>query len=157
MQQADLLALCEGSREAVALINGFWSFAEVYDDLIDGEKNESDEAIHDSMHWALFDLSENRFYKLHPELRSAMQVCIAEWKAANELERTGEREKVATAFTLRCSPYSFFVAVVLAAGGPSAAEKAAITFRSMVTSDTLDSYMSEHMKEQQHGLESKTT
>jgi hypothetical protein len=156
MLQDDLLTLCDGNKEAVDLINGFWGFAEVYDDLIDGEKNEADAAIHASMHWALFGLSENNFYRQHRELRSAMQVCIAEWKAANALEKSGDREKVATAFTLRCSPFSFFTAVVLAAAGPAAAEQAAIIFRSIGASDRLDDYMREHLKESHHGLESKT-
>lgn len=144
-QHAELLALCNGDENAVALIEGFWHFCEVWDDSIDGEKNETDEAIHSGMLWALFGLNDNPFYQAHPELREAMQVCIANWMAANELERSGDREKVITAYTLRCSPYDFFVAVALAAAGFQAARAAALYFRGAVTADRLDDYLREHL------------
>lgn len=144
-QHAEILALCGGNEDAASLIEGFWGFCEVWDDAIDGEKNESDQAIHKGMMWALFELNDNPFYLAHPELRSALQVCIAEWMAANELERNPARDDhLHTAYVLRCSPYSFFAAVVLAASGHDAAVRAAYYFRSQETADNLSDYVKEH-------------
>jgi hypothetical protein len=140
-----LLRLCGGNADAAALITGFWDFCEVYDDAIDGDKNQADAEIHAAMHWALFGLQSNNFYQRHrAALQSAMQVAIAEWKAANAMERTRDREQLITAYTLRCSPYSFFVAVVLAAAGPLAAAEAAAYFRTRPSPDRLDDYLREH-------------
>lgn len=140
-----LLDLCDGQADAVDLILGAWRFAEVYDDLIDGEKRETDQAIHEAVQWALFGLHGNAFYLRHrASLAPALQVAIAEWRAANELERSGEVEQLVTAYTLRCSPYTFFVAVVLAAGGPAAAVRAAEFFRARPSADRLEAYLREH-------------
>jgi hypothetical protein len=137
--------MCGGNDDAVALIEDFWRLCEVWDDAIDGEKNESDVDINRAFLWALFGLNDNAFYREHPELRASLQTCIANWQAANVLERSGDREKVITAYTLRCSPYDFFVAVVLAAGGMPAAYSAALYFRSAIGPDRLEDYLAEHL------------
>lgn len=145
-QRETLLRLCGGNADAVSLIEGTWSLVEVWDDAIDGEKNEPDEAIHAAFLWALFGLHDNRFYRAHEvRLRHAFLVMVANWQAANELERSRDREQLVTAYTLRCSPYDFFVAVVLAASGIQAAREAAIYFRGRDTPDRLDDYLREHM------------
>jgi hypothetical protein len=144
-QRAEVLALCGGNENAASLIDGFWRFCEVWDDAIDGDHKEDDATIHAGMMWALFDLNDNPFYGEHPQLRSALLTCIANWMTANTLERSGDRERVITAYTLRCSPYDFFVAVVLAASGFGAATKAALYFRGRATSDRLDDYLHEHL------------
>lgn len=147
-QHDTLLRLCSGDAQAVALIEDFWDFCEVWDDAIDGQKNESDADIHRAFMWALWGLHDNLFYRKHERaLRHAMQVTIANWQASNVLERSGDREKVITAYSLRCSPYDFFAAVVLAASGVQAAAEAALYFRGAENEDRLDDYLAEHLKE----------
>jgi hypothetical protein len=140
-----LQRLCANNLDAVRLIEDAWRFADVFDDAIDGEKKQTDAEIYRSFLWALFELHRNAFYVAHRDaLELAFRVAIAEWMTANRLERSGDREQLITAYTLRCSPYTFFVAVVLAAGGPEAADEAAHMFRSMATEDRLDDYLREH-------------
>lgn len=143
---ADVIRLVAGNRDAADLIHGWWRLCEVWDDAIDGEKAETDEFIHRAFEWALFDLQANPFYRAHPELESALRVCIANWKAANQLEQSREPEHLHTAYTLRCSPYDFFVAVALASAGPEAADRAALHFRGQLTNDTLSDYIKSHLK-----------
>lgn len=145
-EQAHLFELCGGNAHAVALIRGAWKLAEVWDDCIDGEKNESDQAIDEAFCWALFGLSDNVFFQQHRmALRPAFMQAIAGWRAANQLERSSAADNLHTAYVLRCAPYQFFIAVVLAANGIEAATKAAVYFYGRPTADSLEAYMAEHL------------
>ena len=150
--RAALLDLVSSNLDAEALICDFLNLCEVWDDCIDREHKESAGAIHRAFEWALFGLSGNAFYTSHPELASAMRVCIANWKASIALEGSLEIEHLHTAYTLRCSPYDFFVAVVLAASGPQAADRAAMMFRGQLTTDSMAGYINEHTKGVHHGM-----
>lgn len=141
---AEILRLCGNRPEGLSLIKGAWALCEVWDDAVDGDKRKSETEIADAFCWALFGLWSNPLWRESRELHSALRVAIADWRAANELEKSGDFEKVVTAYTLRCSPFSFFVAVVLAANGPAAADEAARYFRGMPSPDRLASYMHEH-------------
>lgn len=144
---AFVLALCGDNEHARSLILEAWTFVEVYDDAIDGQKNETDATIHRAFEWALFDLHRNAFYRAHPELEAALRLMVINWRCANELEASGGREDLMHSYVLRCSPYDFFVAVVLAAAGPDAALRAAERLRVHTSSvDSFDAYLAEHGK-----------
>jgi hypothetical protein len=139
-----LKRLCGGNLDAIRLIEDAWLCADVYDHAVDDQESPQ-AAVHRAFEWALFDLHRNPFYVEHRSaLEMALRVAVAEWRAATRMESSGDREQLVTAYTLRCSPYTFFVAVVLAAGGPAAADEAALFFRSSVTPDRLDDYLREH-------------
>jgi hypothetical protein len=144
--ETDLLRLCSGNADAVALCLGVLDISEVYDDMIDGDKAPESQ-VHYAMGFALFGLHANSVYRAHPHLQFSLLQCIALWRAANDLERTGEREALANAYVLRCSPYPFIVSVVLAVSGMNAAIEAAKLFYSDVSCETLDDYMREHGKD----------
>lgn len=139
-----LLRLCNGNEHALQLILDAWRFSSVYDHAVDDQKSPAD-AVHRAFEWALFDLHRNPFYIEHrAALELTFRVCVAEWRAATRMESSKNREQLVTAYTLRCSPFTFFVAVVLAAGGASAADEAALFIRSAEQSDRLDDYLREH-------------
>lgn len=143
-RSAALERLCAGNLEAIRLIEDAWRFADVYDHAVDDQESPQPE-VHRAFEWALFDLHRNTFYLEHrAALEMALRVAVAEWRAATRMESSKDREQLVTAYTLRCSPYTFFVAVVLAAGGASAADEAALFFRSGATPDRLDDYLREH-------------
>lgn len=145
-QRNTLLKLCAGNGDAARLIEEAWRFAAVYDDAIDGDKRGSETEIHNSFAWALWGLQRNRFYQQHrTTIDTVMQVAVEQWKTANAFERSGERDKLAVAYVLRCSPYTLFAAVVLLANGPEAVADAMVYFHSVRGStDTLDAYLAEH-------------
>jgi hypothetical protein len=143
MDREQLLMLCSRDEAAADLIAEAWNFAIVYDDAVDGDKR-NEKAIHRAMQWALIGLHDNPFMQRHPDLKLVLQVAIAEWRAANQFERSREPEKLRVAHVLRCSPYSFFVAVVLKASGPDMAATAAELFYSSNPGDSLDAYLAEH-------------
>lgn len=145
-QHEALVKLCRENYDAVRLIEGAWLLSCVYDDAIDGQKKRTDAEIHQAFAFALFELHTNRVVQQFPHLKASLMEAVACWRAANELERLNDREKLHAAFTLRCSPYQFFIAVVLAVAGVEAAVEAATYFYGEHTEDTLDSYLAEHLK-----------
>lgn len=152
MDYEEILNVCSGERDAASLILQFWNLCEVWDDAIDGQQNEPVEDIHRAFLWALFDLPQNAFYASRPALKVAMQTCIANWMAANQLEASGDPDKLYTAYTLRCAPYDFFVAVVLEASGFEVAQQFAATLRGTTSGDNFQSYLREHLKGTDHGM-----
>ncbi|MDG4675664.1 hypothetical protein P9A16_31685 [Shinella sp. 838] len=145
--QEEIDRLASGDKDALDLIHGAWKACSVWDDLIDKDNVPTEQQINDCFLWALFDLQNNRVYRENPHLAFVLRLTISNWFAANRLEREEEREKRITAYTLRCSPYDFFVAVIMCVAGPSAADEAAYLFRSMNTTDNLEDYLSEHTKD----------
>lgn len=144
-QLGKLMYLCRGDGEAVRFILSTWGLVEVYDDAVDGERVAPDEA-HAAIHWALFGMRENAFYKKNAlALDAAMATAIAEWRTANEMERA--KKHLETAYVLRCSPFTLFTLVVALCSGQEMAQEAAMYFRTLdYVDDSLQSYLDEHLK-----------
>lgn len=133
-------ALCGGNEDAVRLIDEVWHHVETWDDLVDQDKPVSPEAVNALLTWAIFELPLNPIYQAFPELQFLFRTVVSNWFAANVLERKGLEGK-ARAYSLRCSPYDFFVGVVFVTSGAKAADEAALFFRSLPTGETFDEYM----------------
>lgn len=129
--------LCQGVQPAIDLIHDAWSHCEVWDDLVDKDKDVSADQVNKLMKWALFDVHQNPVFQSTPQLHFLLRVVVANWLAANELEKSEIREERVTAYTLRCAPYDFFVGVVLAVSGGAAADEAARYFRSLPSPDRI--------------------
>lgn len=143
-ERQTIAELCGGNDAAVALIEETWLLACVYDDAIDGQKQRTDDEIHRAFAFAVFGLHANPVWRAHPELRLALLNSIACWRAANALQYSQDKEVLHSAYVLRCSPYQFFVSVVLAVSGMEAAVKAAAFFYGRRTNDSLAEYLAEH-------------
>lgn len=141
-----LRGLCNHDTHAIALIEEMWHLATVWDDAVDGDKHQPPYDVHRAFEWALFGVHSNPLMLDHPELRAVLQLCVINWKCANELEQRGTPDAVATAYGLRCSPYDFFVAVIGLAAGPEAAYKAARLLRGAPDADSFARYCQEHLK-----------
>lgn len=140
-----LLELCSGSREAVALIEGIWHLAEVYDAVIDGDADLTQSDVHKAMAFALFGLHANPVYRNNPALQLVLMQTVALWRAANELEQSGDLETLRASYVMRCSPYGFMVSVVLCVSGMDAAIRAAELLHSPTDEDTFEAYCREHL------------
>lgn len=138
--EAEILRLCSGNEAAVQLINGFWKRCEIWDDLVDQDKPVTPAEVNELVLWALFEIQLNPVYQANPALQLLLRVVVANWFASNVLER-GDRDGKATSFALRCSPYDFFVGVVLTVSGAAMADEAALYFRSLKGAKTIDDYL----------------
>ena len=132
--------LCGGNEDAVRLIAEVWAHVEIWDDLVDQDKPVAPEAVNALMTWAIFELPLNPIYQACPQLQLLFRVVVSNWLASNALEKRGQEGK-ARAYSLRCSPYDFFVGVVLIVSGARAADEAALFFRSLPTGESFEQYM----------------
>lgn len=138
--QERVVALCGGNNDAARLIFEVWHYVETWDDLVDQDKPVAPEAVNALMTWAIFELPLNPIYQAFPQLQFLFRVVVSNWFASNALEKRGAEGK-ARAYSLRCSPYDFFVGVVLIVSGAQAADDAALFFRSLPTGESFDQYM----------------
>ena len=148
---AQLAPLCKGRADAIHLIEDMLNLVEVWDDAVDKDHRESEEDINRAFLWALCGRDENEFLTSNPGLRLAMKQMVAVWIAANVMERSGDIEKIRTAYTLRCSPYLFIVSVVAAASGVREAAQAAAILFGEEHGDSYVDYVADHM-EKANGL-----
>lgn len=137
---------CFENADAVALIRGFWKMCVTWDHLVDKDEDVPAKLINEAFTWALFDAPVNPVYRQNPALIVVLRTVIANWFAANELQKAPTREQKITAYTLRCCPYDFFVAVVLCVSGPEMADEAALWFRGSPNDDRLEDFLREHME-----------
>jgi hypothetical protein len=141
-----LLSLCEGNEDAVSLIQEMWNLVEVWDDAVDGDHREPEHVVNRAFLWAICGRDENPFLLEHPELKLAMKQMVSVWMAANFLEKSKAHESLVTSYTLRCSPYLFFVSVVIAAAGVAAGAEAALLLFGDSSEDSFKAYVAEHQE-----------
>jgi hypothetical protein len=142
-----LVKLCGDNQNAASLIVELWNLVEVWDDALDKDHREPDAVINRAFLWAIAGRDENPFLMAHPELRLALKQMVAVGLAAHAMEKTKDPKQLLLSYTLRCSPYFFFISVVVAAAGVRAGAEAALYLFGTPDDDTFEAYMAEH-KEQ---------
>lgn len=107
-----------GNSDAVDCFLAIGRLAEVWDDLIDGDKPVPDDAIHGAFITALFDLPSNPFYNEHQaHLRPLMMAGINAWLDANALQHEPSPWADVWAYALRDWYMELFAAIALIVGG----------------------------------------
>lgn len=113
----DLLAKwLKGHREAIALVLMVHDVVEIWDDLIDRDKEISPDDINRVFRTALIELPRNSFYNENfAALNTLIESAIFDWHTANAFERS--REHLETAYGLRCTIQSVTVICARIIGG----------------------------------------
>jgi hypothetical protein len=143
-RSAQLLHWVDRDNDAHELIMGAWNLANVWDDAHDLDKVRSRSSVNRAFQFALFDIHENRTYQRHSHLRSVLRLCALNWWTATELEKSGDPEKLAVSFSLRCSNIDFILAIIQAVA-PNNAPEASLSLRGDTT-DTFASYLAHHRR-----------
>ena len=130
----------KGNAAAIALVRTLNLAINAWDDLIDGDKTPTINEIHAAFIALLVDLPRNPFYREHmDELLPCIEVAIAEWLAANELEG-GNKEDRARAHVLRFSGLSVYVMCARIVGGIQWAAEAATLMRKAIPAETAEAF-----------------
>jgi len=117
----------------------FFAACHLWDDLIDKDKDRSDDDINGAFWIILVDIPLNGYYQRNCNLiMPVMQVAILEWLAANKLEK-GKRQDIS--YTLRCSIVSLIHQASLLCGGAEWADEVGEEIRMKTQSETIDQYM----------------
>ena len=136
-----------GNRSAREMLGILARASHFYDDLIDAPANVSAQTIHLAMWDIMVALPLNEFYCAHLKaLAPVIASGILNWRAANDMEKTGRREELVISHALRYSIADVALLVMAILGGPDHAAKYARQAKLSFHEDTFEHYLSEHEK-----------
>lgn len=111
-RDAQLLAWFGGNRHAFDFMMTLSDITELWDDLVDGDKQLTKGRIDDAFFKALVTLPTNPFFEAHKSyLVPLIIMAINSWQDANTLEHGGRNER-ALAYTLRQMDLQIVQAIV---------------------------------------------
>ena len=131
------------NQDAVRFCIDVTFIAHVWDDLVDKDKERTNEEISNAFKAALIDIPSNPFYLAHiNDLRPLMMNAILQWQDANKLEVNGDDHDKHMAYMLRASFIQLFVYCAFLIGGGGWAETIGPEVRRIYRED-LYTYMKE--------------
>lgn len=134
----------DGDRDALAFLQALNDVVNTWDDLIDRDTEIGPAEIHRAFTALLVDIPRNPFYRRwQNELQPCIETAIADWHAANRLERGGDEQK-ARAHVLRFNLLSVWVLCARIKRGMEGAIEAATALRNAIPTETLADYLREH-------------
>ena len=142
-----MLEVMAGNADAARMMCSIGEWSHIYDDLIDKDKEVTDDKIHWVMWELLVSLQLNPFYTAHSAyLTPLIMSGILNWIAANEIEKVGCLEELRIAHSIRYSICDVGMVAMLLAGGLDHAKRYARLARLSFQCDTWAHYKSEHFK-----------
>lgn len=142
-ERAFLTRVLLGNEEAVAFMESIGAICQVWDDLID-IPGASAPRINAAFWEALIALPNNGFYQRHFDtLNPLMQSAIADWLAANELEKGSEHDK-RLAYVLRDATASLAVHCARLVGGYGWMLEVNAEIRRYFMDEPIEQYLEEH-------------
>lgn len=122
----------KGDADALAFILGVHTVVELWDDLIDRDKDIAPASIHEAFYMALITLPRNPFYQRNFSLLNPVfEAAIFDWHTANALEATKDVENLRGSFMLRCGVLMLTVMCARIIGGAEWAKHVGVELRSM--------------------------
>jgi hypothetical protein len=136
-----LLKVCMGEAQAANFLFAFFAACHLWDDLIDKDKDITDDRINRAFWAFIVDIPLNPWYQrnilaIHPVMVNAIQ----EWMVANKLEKSDRQD---IAYTLRCSIVSVVHQAAYICGGYDWAIEIGEEIRRYAQSETYDEYLGE--------------
>jgi hypothetical protein len=133
----------KGNRAAVHLVFMLRDIANMWDDLVDRDKEVSAEDVNRVMWAALVAIPMNPFYRQHIDvLQPAIQSFILSWHMSNDLSHADYESRVIS-HVERYSICNVMNLVAMLIAGPDHARDWAPTLRRMGQRDTLAQYLHE--------------
>jgi len=133
-----------GNRDAIHFMTVVSAWTHLYDDLIDKDKEVSDDFIHKVMWDIMVGLPLNRFYVENAALLAPITATgILNWRGANDMEASGSKEELYIAHATRYSINDLALMVMTLLGGPEHAARYARDARLSFQRDTIAHYLRE--------------
>jgi hypothetical protein len=140
-----LFRLMAGNADAVQMVQDIAFASHIYDDLIDCDKKTTQEQIHALMWKMLIALPMNPFYRQHEAMfRPLLITGILNWRAANEMEKTGDLEELHISHVTRYAIADVAIMAMALAGGQDHAVANTRELRLLSQQDTWANYHKEH-------------
>lgn len=140
-QERMLEKVLMGNREAIEFIEILAHASQVWDDLVDQDKEVAPESANRMMMGLLVGLPRNGFWnRWCQELQPAIEQAIIDWHTANVME--GERDHARTiAFVLRDNLASVIIRAAAIIGGIDWAIKVSPEVRGVIHDEPLHEYL----------------
>jgi hypothetical protein len=138
----------KGDAEATVFVVRVFRALHVWDDLIDKDKNVTDDEIHAVFWDLLIALPSDPFYRAHLQLLSSTLVnAVINWRIANKMEREGDDKDKSIAFILRGAYIDVLSAAAFIVGGIEWVNKIGPDIRRWAHEETFDEYLTNLAKE----------
>lgn len=126
----NLFPLLKGDTHATSLCVDLMNICQVWDDLIDRDKEYTDNDINRVFQALLFTVPLNPFYDKHQdELRPIIMNAILKWFDSNKMEKEGKEEDLHMTYMLRAEIYSIFCYIAFLVGGLDHAKTVGVDIR----------------------------
>lgn len=143
-ERAFLQHVLKDHAAAILFCEALFRVSQVLDDLIDGDKPVTSDAIYRAFWEAMIDIPGNAFYRAHePLLRPLMAAALQDWRDSVTLERDGDRHGRTLAFVLRDQLTSLVVQCAGLVGGFAWMQQVSADIRRHFHEDKLDDYLNE--------------
>jgi len=139
----NLFPLLKGNSDATVFCVDLMNIYQVWDDLIDRDKEYTDTDVNQAFQTLFFSLPKNEFYIKHQnELRPLIMNSILKWFDANEMEKGGKVDDLNMSYMLRAEIYSIFCYVAFLVGGLNYAKEVGVSIRRLYA-ETLPDFLEE--------------
>lgn len=143
-ERAFLQHVLKDNAAAILFCEALFRVSQVLDDLIDGDKPVTGDAIYRAFWEAMIDIPSNTFYRAHePTLRPLMAAALQDWRDSVTLERDGDRHGRSLAFVLRDQLTSLVVQCAGLIGGFAWMQQVSAEIRRHFHEEKLDDYLNE--------------
>lgn len=143
-ERAFLQHVLQGQAAAILFCEALFRISQTLDDLIDGDKPVTGQAVYRAFWEALVDIPGNPFYRQHEAvLRPLMAAALQDWRDSVSLERDGDRHGRTLAFVLRDQLTSLVVQCAGIVGGFDWMQQVSAEIRRHFHEDKLDDYLGE--------------
>ncbi|MBX3653187.1 MAG: hypothetical protein KF686_03315 [Ramlibacter sp.] len=130
------------NQQAVLFMEDMHFISHVWDDLVDGDKPVSREAVSAAFEKAMISVNMNPWFRQNAALLLPVMLNSSLlWHAANDLEADGSPHALQVAHVIRCAPGDLALMCAAIIGGTSHAKKHAAELRMMMQQDSLEDYL----------------
>lgn len=134
-----------GNHQAVEVVHRLSHIAELWDDIIDGDRKATDTEVNFAFESALIHLQTNPFFaKHHATIMAVIVLAINAWHDANEYQKTGDPEKRMQAFYLRNFGIELSMICAFCCGGYEHLRAVSGEIRDFCRHETYDQWSKEH-------------
>lgn len=136
-----VLKWMNGDKDASMFILQFFFVCHLWDDLVDKDRERTEEDINLAFQTFLLDMQENPFYIKHiVSLNPVIRCAVNDWYIANDLERSGNDHDRDISYTLRCSILSVVSHTAYLVGGADWVKRVGPEIRRYGQEHTLEDY-----------------
>ena len=141
-EQALIFDVLQGEVDAISLISDLSRVSQIWDDLVDGDKEVSVEAVNDAFITLISRIPRNHFYQKHlNEIQPVIELVVVDWLTANHFEET--QEMLPLAWSLRDNMASLLACCAKIIGGIDWAIRVSPKIRKFVHNEALEIYTDE--------------